>query len=331
MQLPKFIYLRPGSWDEATRLLDEYGSGAYPVAGGTELFPRLKYRLERPDALINLKGLPVSAPSLSSEDNLILDSLMTLTALCRSPIVQEKAPLLTAAARTVASNEIRNMGTLGGNICQETRCLYYNQRHDFQFVEPCFKRGGDLCYFLPKGNKCWAVFMADSVPALVCLGAKAKITRSGNTRQVKVEELYSGDPLQPLKIAPGEILSKVLIPPTNHKRGAAYAKFSMRGALEFAALSVAAVLDMEEDGQTCAQARIAVGAVSAAPLRARKTESFLKGQRLSASLFSEAAQRVIDEGRLVPHHGYSHAYLSEALKVQCRRVLASAAERIQRA
>ena len=329
MRLPKFTCLRPGTWDEATRLLDEYGSGAYPVAGGTELFPRLKYRLESPDVLINLKGLPVSAPSLSSEDNLILDPLMTLTALSRSPMVQKKAPLLAAAARTVASNEIRNMGTLGGNLCQETRCLYYNQRHDFQFVEPCFKRGGDLCYFLPKGNKCWAVFMADSVPALVCLGANVTIMRSGNTRQVKVEELYSGDPLQPLQIVPGEILCKVLIPPANHKRGAAYAKFSLRGALEFAALSVAAVLDMEDDGQTCAQARIAVGAVSAAPLRARKAESFLKGQRLSISLFSEAAQRVVDEGRLVPHHGYSHAYLSEALKIQCQRVLASAAERIK--
>jgi CO/xanthine dehydrogenase FAD-binding subunit len=152
--------------------------------------------------------------------------------------------------------------------------------------------------------------------------------RSGNTRQVKVEELYSGDSVRPLQIAPDEILSKVLIPPANPKRGAAYAKFSLRGALEFAALSVAAVLDLEEDGRTCAQARIAVGAVSAAPMRAMKTESYLKGQRLSDSLFSEAAQRVVDEARLVPHHGYSHAYLSEALRVQCRRVLASAAERI---
>ena len=331
MQLPRFTYLRPDSREEAIRFLDKYGSGAHTVAGGTELFPRMKYRLKCPDALISLKALPVSAPSLTPEGNLVLDALMTLTALSRSSLVQKKAPLLGEAAQTVASNEIRNMGTLGGNICQETRCLYYNQGHDFQFVEPCFKRGGNLCYFLPKGNKCYAVFMADTVPALVCLGAEVNIMGSEDMRQVKIEELYSGDPVQPLKIAPGEILSKVLIPSTNHKRGAAYAKFSLRGALEFAALSVAAVLEVEDDGQTCAQARIAVGAVSAAPLRARKAESFLRGQRLSISLFSEAAQRVMDEGRLVPHHGYSHAYLLESLKVQSQRVLASAAEQIKRA
>ena len=329
MQLPRFHYIRPGSWEEATSLLDEYGLSAHPVAGGTELLPRMKYRLNCPDALISLRGLPVSAPSLSSEVNLVLDALMTLTALSRSSLVRENAPLLTEAARTVASNEIRNMGTLGGNLCQETRCLYYNQGHDFQFVEPCLKRGGDLCYFLPKGNKCWAVFMGDTVPALVCLGAKVKIMGSENTRQVTVEELYSGNPVSPLTIAPNEIVRKVLIPCADHKRGAAYAKFSLRGALEFAALGVAAVLDMEDDGKTCAQARISVGAVSGAPLRARKAELSLRGQGLSSNLFSKAAQIVNDEVRVVPHHGYSHAYLSEVLKVQSQRVLTFAAERIK--
>jgi CO/xanthine dehydrogenase FAD-binding subunit len=289
----------------------------------------MKYRLKCPDALISLRGLPVSAPSLTSEGNLVMNALMTLTALSRSSLIQENAPLLTEAARTVASNEIRNMGTLGGNLCQETRCLYYNQRHDFQFVEPCLKRGGDSCYFLPKGNKCWAVFMGDTVPALVCLGAEVKIMGSENTRQVTIEDLYSGNPVSPLTIAPNEIIREILIPGAAHKRGAAYAKFSLRGALEFAALGVAAVLDMDDDGETCVQARIAVGAVSGAPLRASKAELSLRGQRLSINLFSKAAQMVIDEVRTVPHHGYSHAYLTEVLKVQSRRVLASAAKRIK--
>lgn len=329
MQLPKFTYLRPGSWEEAVLLIDKYGSSARPLAGGTELLPRMKYRLECPGALISLRGLPVSAPSLTPEGHLIIDARMTLTNLNRSSLVQKSAPLLTEAARTVASNEIRNMGTLGGNLCQETRCLYYNQRHDFQFVEPCLKRGGDLCYFLPKGNKCWAVFMADTAPALLCLGAEVKIIGPGNSRKVAIETLYTGNPMDPLTIAPNEIIREISIPAAAQKRGAAYGKFSSRGALEFGALGVAAVFHMEDDGETCAQARIVVGGVSGAPVRASKAELSLRGHRLSSSLFSKAAHMVADEVRVVPHHGYSHAYLKEALKVQSQRVLASAAERIK--
>ena len=328
MHLPRFRHLSATSFEEAVSLLNEYPNAAL-MAGGTDLLPRMKYRLDSPEVIVSLKALSPVSPSVTPEGDLALDPIMTLTAVNRSEVVREWAPLLSEAAHRVASNEIRNMGTLGGNLCQQTRCLYYNQRHSFQFIEPCYKRGGDLCYFIPKGKKCWAVFMADTAPPLISLGARVKITGRG-VRQIPLEDLYTGEAEKPLATASGEVLSQILIPRAPENRAAAFSKSSLRGGLEFATLSVAAVLDMEDDCETCSRARLTIGSVSAAPLRARKAESTLKGKRLSKELFSQVADEVGGEIRPIPHHGYSGAYLKECLRTGTREALGSAAKGIKK-
>jgi len=139
MHLPRFRHLSATSFEEAVNLLNEYPAAGL-MAGGTDLLPRMKYRLTSPEVIISLKALSADSPSVTPEGNLALDPLMTLTAVNRSDMIREWAPLLSEAAQKVATHEIRSMGTLGGNLCQQTRCLYYNQRHSFQFVEPCYKR-----------------------------------------------------------------------------------------------------------------------------------------------------------------------------------------------
>jgi CO/xanthine dehydrogenase FAD-binding subunit len=289
----------------------------------------MKYRLTSPEVIISLRTLSADSPSVTPEGNLALDPIMTLSAVNRSDMIREWAPLLSEAAQRVATHEIRNMGTLGGNLCQQTRCLYYNQRHIFQFVEPCYKRGGEICYFIPKGKKCWAVFMADTAPPLISLGAQVKIIGQ-EVRQIPLEELYTGEAEKPLHMASGEILSQILIPRAPENRGAAFSKSSLRGGLEFATLSVAAVLDMEDDGETCSRARLTIGAVSAAPLRARKAESTLTGKPLSKDLFSQVADQVAAEIRPIPHHGHTRDYLTECLRVTTRDAVSSAAEGISK-
>jgi CO/xanthine dehydrogenase FAD-binding subunit len=329
MKLPRFRYLRPSSLEEVGQLLEKYGQDATVVGGGTELFPRMKYGLTAPEILISLKWLPPTLPSLDEEENLLLDSVVSLSSLLWSPAVRKGALMLAEAAHTVGSNEIRNMGTLGGNLGQETRCLYLNQRHSFQFVEPCFKRGGEQCYFIPKGKNCWAVYMADTAPALMCLGAQVKVMSHGHVTQMPLEDLYSGDSIRPLKTGCDEVITAVCIPKPRPNRGSAYAKFSMRGAIEFAALSVAVVLDLEEDRETILEARIVLGAISPAPLHARRAESFLTGKGLSGKLFAEAAKHAAEEVRPFPHHGFSRAYLSQCIRVQTERALGAAAARIK--
>jgi len=325
MRLPKFEHVQPSSREEASSLLQKHGSRARLVAGGTDLYPRMKYGLVRPEVLISLRELSTTPPTVDSNGDLHVDTLMTLAYLARSQTVLEKAPLLSEAALSVASNQIRHMGTLGGNLCQENRCSYYNQTHTFQFVEPCFKRNGDQCYLIPKGKKCWAVFSSDTAPALISLGALVNLAGPNESRQLPLEELYTGDPLGPVRISAGEVLTEVILPDITSKQGAAFSKFTLRGGMEYAVFNLAAVLYMENDGVTCREARITVGSVAAGPIRVRRAEEALTGQRLSDDLFQEVAPMVSSEVRPFPHHGYSRAYLSACLEVETRRVLSKTA------
>jgi 4-hydroxybenzoyl-CoA reductase beta subunit len=329
MLLPRFTYLRPATLDEARRLLDEYGPKARLVSGGTELFPKMKYRLETPDVVIGLNRLQSASPRSDEGEEIVLDALMKLSALGRSSEVLENAPLLAEAANSVGAQEIRNMGTLGGNLCQDSRCLYYNQSHDFQFVEPCFKRGGDRCYFMPKGRKCLAVYMADTAPALLCLNARLGVMGREGERDISIEEFYSSDSKNPQILGANELLTRVIIPPQPEKRGWAYQKFTIRGGVEFAGVSVAIVIDMEDDQRTCREVRIGVGAISAAPMRAIKAESQLREREISDETMDMVANTTAEELQVVPHHGYTKGYLKEILRVQTKRGLLSALERVQ--
>ncbi len=325
MHLPKFEHQRPATVKETAELLKEYGSRAQIVAGGTDLYPRMKYGLLRPEVVISLKGLSAESQAKVLEGKLHLDAFMSLADVVRSPEVLERAPLLAEAALNVASNQIRHMATLGGNLCLETRCTHYNQSHTYQYVEPCFKRDGDRCYLIPKGRKCQAVFMADTVPALICLDANIEIQSQTGIRQLAVGDLYTGDPLSPIALSEGELVSKVIIPDAAPNRGSGFTKFSLRGGMEFGAVTVAVLLDGTDEGGTCDKARIAVGSVLAKPVRAVKAEAALNGEKLYDDLLREVAKRIATEVRPVMHHGYSVPFLKACLEVQAYRTLAKAA------
>jgi 4-hydroxybenzoyl-CoA reductase beta subunit len=331
MHLPKFEYFQPSTAEEAVHLLEIQKPSVGLAAGGTDLYPRMKYGLTHPESIISLRNIPVTPPTLSQEGMLSLDAFMPIGNVVNSQVILDNAPLLSEAASRVASEEIRFMATLGGNICQESRCLYYNQGHRFQFVEPCLKRGGDLCYFVPKGKKCLAVYMSDTAPALMCLNAKVNILGPGGERQIPIEDIYSGEARCPLKIGPTEILSHIDIAIQPGSTGWAYKKFSLRGGVEFAGVSIAAGLLMRKNEKVCEQASITAGAIAAAPLRAPNAELFLKGKEISESIFEEAARVAADEIKVIPHHGYSALYLQEILRVQTRRALETAYQRVPRA
>jgi 4-hydroxybenzoyl-CoA reductase beta subunit len=329
MLLPKFEHLCPASIKEAAQLLGRHGKNACLAAGGTDLFPRMKQGLKCPEIVISLKGLNIDPPVISANGDLHINALLPLADIVRSAVVLENAPLLAEAIASLGSNQIRHMGTLGGNICLENRCTYYNQSHSFQFVEPCFKRDGDRCYLIPKGKKCVAVFSADTVPALICLDARLEIVSAQSTRQLPLEKLYTGNGMQPLDLSQDEIISAVIIPKRNAVSGAAFTKFSLRGGVEFAGLTVAVCLETENGTGACAAAHITVGAVSAAPVRAFKAEKAMAGETISDQLLRQISEMVAGEIRPVMHHGYSAAYLRECLKVQAYRTLALAAKRVE--
>ncbi len=326
MHLPKFEYHGPTSVKEVTCLLRELDTRANMLAGGTDLFPRMKYGLACPEHLISLKGIPLGPPVQLRDGALCVDAHITLSEIALSPLIRKLAPLLAKATERVASQEIRNMATLGGNICQESRCLYYNQSHRFQFVDPCFKRGGEMCYFVTKGKKCLAVYMGDIAPALMCLDAEVHLFGGDGERQVPIESIFSGDALRPINLNPDEVLTKVIIPSQPNSARWAYMKYSLRGGVEFAGVNIATILNVENGGNTCERASLVVDAIAPSPMRAPKAASLLKGETLSGDLIQEAAKAVAEEVKIAPHHGYTVAYLKEILKIQAKKALTAALE-----
>jgi CO/xanthine dehydrogenase FAD-binding subunit len=171
--------------------------------------------------------------------------------------------------------------------------------------------------------------MGDTAPALISLDAKVKIMSRDKNRIIPLEKIFSGDGQTPLTLSPTEIIEVILIPGSDALRGTAFVKFTLRGGLEFAVLSVAAVLDVEDDGETCCRARITVGALSAAPIRARKAESSIEGKGLSAQPISVAVHAALDEIHPTPHHGHSSEFLRECLRVQTEHALRVSTGRVK--
>jgi CO/xanthine dehydrogenase FAD-binding subunit len=239
--------------------------------------------------------------------------------------------MLALAARVVGSNQVREMGTLGGNLCQETRCLYLNQRHDYQFAAPCFKRGGDCCYPFPRNKPevCWSVHMSDIAPALMALDASVEILAEGKSRRVPVGELFSGSGLKPLNLQPSELVRSVSVPPRPPRSGWGFHKSTVRGGLEYGMSVCAVSLILGEDGRTCADARIAIGAVRERPLRAARAERLLVGCVPDKARLAQAAAEAVKEANPLPHHGFSKRHLADNMKVYLRRTLEQALGRAQ--
>ena len=170
--------------------------------------------------------------------------------------------------------------------------------------------------------------MADTAPALVCLGARVDMTNVAGNRSVPIEELFTGDSARPLNVGPTDLVTRIAIPISSGIRAWNFSKFSPRGGLEFATINVAVLLEMLEDRETCATARIAVGAVAASPLRAHKAEELLSGQKLSEDLFRAASEAAAEEIRPVPRPEYSRSYLKETIKTLCRDCLNAAGRKI---
>jgi 4-hydroxybenzoyl-CoA reductase beta subunit len=329
MILFDFGYERAASAEDAVVRLARLGADARLLAGGTDLLPNMHSELLTPATLISLKGIAPEPPRLGADGSLRIDALTRLADLERSELIRARLPMLALAARAVGSNQIREMGTLGGNLCQETRCLQLNQRHDYQFSAPCFKRGGECCYPFPRNKRdvCWSVYMSDVAPALVALEASLEILGANGTRRVGIEELFSGSGLRPLNLESSELLRAVTVPARPARCGWGFHKSSVRGGLEFGMAVCAVSLRLESDGRTCTHARIALGAVRERPVRAPKAERLLAGSVPDNARLVQAATAAAAEVNPLPHHGFTKRHLTDNLKVYLRRTLEQALER----
>ena len=168
----------------------------------------------KPSVLVSLAAIEPAPPALLPDGSIRIDALSRLSTLEHSSLLADQAPMIAQSAHVVGGNQIRQMGTLGGNLCQEIRCLQLDQRHDYQFVAPCYKRGGDCCYPYPRNapDTCWSVYMSDVAPALIALDAQVEIIGAAGTRRVPIEELFTGNGLKPTRLGRAELVRAVTVP-----------------------------------------------------------------------------------------------------------------------
>jgi len=285
MRLPWFEHRAPKSVQEAARILAGEGPNAMLIAGGTDLLPNMKRRQMAPKVLISLRHV-----SELKRNGSALGAGTTLTEI----VNKKELPLgLRQAAHQVATVHLRNMGTIGGNLCLDTRCNYYNQNYEWRkAIDFCLKKDGDICWVATASKRCVAASSTDCAPALMALGARVKLVFASGEREVALEDLYNNDGIDYLKRRADEILTEVSIP-SGWK--STYWKLRRRGAFDFPVLGVGAAVKINKD--VVEEARIALGAVASRPFLVEKAGQFLKGKKLTDEVIEEASRLVASRAK----------------------------------
>jgi len=315
MRLPKFTYCEPKSLTEVFSLISN-GQDAVIKAGGTDLIPRLKLRLLEPKVLINLRGLSdFDFIRKNTQGDLCIGAMASLWDIETSPLIQSHFRALAEAVAEIASIEIRYMGTLGGNICLDTRCQFYNQSPLFRKAEEsCFKTGGSKCYISREGSKCHALFCGDTVPLLVAAGVTLEIISSNSERFIPIQDFYTGDGKAPFVLMKNELVAGIQIPKVVEEARAVYLKYRFREAVDFPIVGVA-VLEINGRGKDpSGEIRIVVGGATSRPSRCFKAEAMLGTGKINPLLLQEAAETAAEEIRVVSSSGCSVSHRRTIVK-----------------
>ena len=324
MRLPPFTYLAPKTVADAARLLGEHGADAMIVAGGTDLYPNMKRRQFEPKVLVGLGAISeLRGVHGSAGRGLSIGPMTTLTAVSQHAEVARHYPALATAAGLVSSPQLRNMGTIGGNVCVDTRCNYYNQSFEWRkAIGFCMKKDGDICLVAPGSSRCWAVSSSDTAPVLWSLDAHVRLVGAGGERTVPIAALYRDDGIEYLAKRRDEILADIVLPPADGWRSR-YLKLRRRGAFDFPVLGVAVNVRME--GDVVSEARIVLGAVASLPREARPAAESLRGQRLTPDVISRAADLAAGPAKPLDNTDYAHFYRKKMTRVFVARALRSLA------
>src|SRR5215470_5170571 len=246
LRLPPFRYLAAHTVDEAVRLFADAGPDTMLVAGGTDLYPNMKRRQFEPRILVGLRAVSeLRGVRGSASEGLAIGAGTTLTAVATHPEVVRSYPGVAAAAGRVSSPQLRNMGTIGGNICVDTRCNYYNQTHQWRkAIGFCMKKDGEICLVAPGSPRCWAVSSSDTAPAFWSLSARVRLVGPAGERTIPIAALYRDDGIQYLTRRADEIVTEIALPPAEGWRSV-YLKLRRRGSFDFPILGVAAAVRFE--------------------------------------------------------------------------------------
>jgi xanthine dehydrogenase YagS FAD-binding subunit len=318
--MPAFELFQPANVNDALTLVDRHGSNAWIMAGGLDTFDWLKDRSKRTNVVIDLSQLNELRGIKEVDGGVEIGALTTLTEVVRHPVIREKFGLLMEAAELVASPQIRNAGTLGGNVSQDTRCWYYRSGWT------CYRAGGNICYAdtptainrehaILNADRCVAVSPSDTAPALIALDAKMVIRSRSGERVVDAEQYFVGPAIEITRMTvlrPGELLTAIRIPATWAGAQFYFEKVRDRQVWDFPLVNVASA--MKASGGTIQQLRLAVGAVAATPLRLTAVETAVAGKPRNEETADMAGRLAVEGAQPLRYNGYKIPLMRNLVK-----------------
>jgi len=318
--MPAFELFQPASVSDALGVLNRHGADAWVMAGGMDTFDWLKDRIKKPKVVVDLGMINELRGIKDAGGGLEIGALTTLTTVANDPMVKERFPLLHEAALIVASPQIRNQGTLGGNVSQDARCWYYRAGW------PCYRAGGNICYAdtptsinrehaIFNADRCVAVNPSDTAPALIALDASFVIKNGDAERVVPAEEFFIGPGIDITKLTslkPGDLLTAIRIPNTFAGKGHYFEKVRDRQVWDFALVNIAAAMNVS--GSTINDARMVVNGVAATPFRLNAVEAFIKGKARDKATADQAADMAVEGAVPLQHNAYKIPLMKALVK-----------------
>lgn len=323
LRLPPLQIHQPQTLQAALELLATHSATGQALSGGTDLLPNTKLRQSKPEHLISVRFLTELQGVALANGHLRLGAATRLQDLADDELTQKQLPALAFAAGRIASPQIRRMGTLGGNLCLDTRCRYINQSELWrEALGGCLKSHGSECHVVPGGQGCVAALSSDLVPVLIAYGAKVTLAKAGQERQVAVADLYNADGLSHVNKDPSEVLTRVDVPLPGPGTRVTYRKWAVRKSIDFPLVSVALRLDVDAAGLLAGGA-VAVGVLGPRP-RVLDLSKY-QGRAINAELADTLGQLAFDRCRPLPNVPYDAEYRRERLAVEVRRAVMSLA------
>jgi 4-hydroxybenzoyl-CoA reductase subunit beta len=320
LRLPQFHYLAPRSLDEAAGMLAEHGPRAAVVAGGTDLFPNMKRRQQEPPVVIGLRMVSELRGMESTNGHLRIGAMTSLHDVATHPLVRQHYPALALAAGSVSTPPLRRMGTLGGNLCLDTRCTYYDQNYHWRkSIDFCLKKDGAICWVAPHSPRCWAVSSSDTAPVAVALHAQLRLISTSGERTVTAGDFFRDDGILYLTRRPDEIVSSIEFPALVGWR-MTYEKLRRRGSFDFPILGVAAAVKIT-DG-VVEEARLVLGAVGSSPVDQSNLAAPLVGTQPTFEAIQEVAAAAYKGARPLDNTDLNYAWRKKMARVYVERVLA---------
>jgi len=324
LRLPRFKYLRPKTAREAASMAVEHGPRAMFVAGGTDLFPKLKRRQFEIDTLIGLDFLSRAVHNGSA--GYTIDAGVTLAAAADHPGLRHNLRGYAEAAGLVSSPPLRNAGTVGGNLCVDTRCNYYDMTYEWRKAAGfCLKKDGDICLVAPSSPRCWALSSSDTAPMAIALDGKVLLTGMDGERELPVAALYRDDGIEYLAKQPSEVVTGLRLEAVAGT-ATAYVKLRRRGSIDFPIAGAAVALRL--DGSVIDSCRIVLSAVASHPLEVPAAGEFLQGKRPEADAFREAAEIAARPAKPLDNADLSHFWRKRMVRVVVEQALGLATTRV---